>query len=122
MPVLSNKNGAVLEIYRFSDKTVGLIANKRFIGGDDCFDENDFLEALWLLYPNGLPKPEKPLSAEEKQIRALTVFFMNEKQKFDGNEFPWDVEDYEEMMSYWDMTGPEAREKAEAVLALVKGD
>lgn len=117
MAIVRNKVGGEVEFYRFPGSEVGIVPNHRTAEGDDVFEEYEFLKALWLLYPNGLPIPKEPLTKQEKQIRALTVFFMNEEGY---DETPYTVDNYDEMMSYWDISGPIARQKAEKMLAVVE--
>lgn len=104
-------------ITRFDDNgDIGISTDQIVREGADMFHGQDFVNALWELYPDGLPpKTEPPLSKTEEAIRdwALTVLngilAENGHRAFEGT--------YEDALGLWHYSMATARAVAEAYVA-----
>jgi hypothetical protein len=89
---------------------IGISPDEMVAGGHDVFPEQAFIDAIWELYPNGLPP--KSLSKEEKRIRKVATFLLNRRFLI--------ALTYERAVEELDPVIVEgAREDAEALIALV---
>lgn len=89
---------------------VGISPGEGVVNGYDVFDEQAFIDAIWELYPDGLPP--KALSKEEKRIREVAMFLLNREHLI--------TRTYEQVVQ--DLASDEverARAGAEALIALV---
>lgn len=79
---LENENGYV-NFTRFEPDPgeglgrIGISPGEGVVNGYDVFDEQAFIDAIWELYPDGLPP--KALSKEEKRIREVATFLLNRR-------------------------------------------
>lgn len=88
---------------------VGISPGEGVVNGNDVFDEQAFIDAIWELYPDGLPP--KALSKEEKRIREVATYLLNG---------PLIERTYEQAVEELHPASVEdARKDAEALIALV---
>lgn len=102
-----------VNLCRFHDNgDVGVTVNDVvYEEGKNVFPAQAFVNALWDLYPDGLP-PKVLLSKEEKRIREVATYLLNLRHLIQRT--------YEEAVQDLDPdTVENAREDAKALIALV---
>ena len=58
--------------------SIGITPNDGVVsGGHDVFPEQAFIDAIWELYPDGLPP--KSLSKKEEHIREMATYLLNRR-------------------------------------------
>lgn len=88
---------------------IGISPDEGVVNGYDVFSEQAFVDAIWELYPDGLPP--KALSKKEKRIREVATYLLNG---------PLIERTYEQAVQDLDPATVEAaREDAKALIALV---
>lgn len=89
---------------------IGISPDEGVVNGYDVFSEQAFVDAIWELYPDGLPP--KALSKEEKRIREVATFLLNRRFLI--------ARTYAQAVQDLDPASVEAaREDAKALIALV---
>jgi len=89
---------------------IGISPSEEVVAGYDVFPEQAFIDAIWELYPDGLPP--RSVSKEEKRIRAMATYLLNRRYVVERT--------YAQAVLDLDpATVQAAREDAEALIALV---
>lgn len=89
---------------------VGISPGEGVVNGYDVFSEQAFIDAIWELYPDGLPP--KSVSKEEKRIREVATYLLKLRYLI--------ARTYAQAVQDLDPASVEAaREDAKALIALV---
>ena len=89
---------------------IGISPDEATASGYDVFPEQAFIDAIWELYPDGLPP--KSVSKEEERIRTIATYLLNRRYLI--------ARTYEQAVEELDPDVIEhAREDAETLIAMV---